>query len=772
MARRKSGGSGALGIITLVVLGLLASIPKEVWVGIGVIASLSFIGYVLSKISKSGNTVTPVATLSATPLPVPDDGICVHEPESRNRPSGYRIPPAPNEDGAGKWIPASHPAEVAGVRIPGGMVYVGSFLKAPSGADEPCLIDPDKSVAARGDFTVKQTPYWPSYSQITPSARRAYLNWLADGRRNPSADIGYVFLFFYGLERRALVDASNDKAAELDLPAIAKEIRELLEVYGPTSGSFRSYASNLLNTIEFANYPPRLYAEPIPLFTRGYELPLHLRIALGQVATDGVAVAPRLALAWARCAPEIEFRTPATRCAEEFDKLFVERYLQTYGDGFVLPKNKTRLKLVYNPASAGLRGTPEIKMTFGDVPDVTVLTGPQKKLQSLVDTVCKELDAYSRFVGKNPDLRTSLEGLLQLPVSLWPEGVQKAFQELKARMGSGTVMLAFQDLLSGLGATASPTKEKVLSLVRALESLNIGMEPDVLFGAKSPKPEEKVVLFAIEQGARSYRKTPEYQAALLTMEISCAVAYANGQVPEAKLSYLKSQIRLWTHLEPEGLRRLSAHLRILALKPVSLAVCKRKLEPLAPSAKETVATFVAKLVGSDGAVSRDEIQMLEKVYKILGIEQKQVLTDVHSAAAGIVLASRADAGQSAFTLDAARIAALQEDSEKVSALLSGIFKEEQALEPASVAETEPEEAAIETRLLGLDDTHTAFVRVLLSRPQWSREELLDVASDLDLMLDGALEQVNEASFEYLDVALTEYDDPIKVNREALEKIET
>ncbi|MDR7927039.1 TerB N-terminal domain-containing protein [Acidithiobacillus thiooxidans] len=772
MARRKSGGGMALGIVALVAFCSLASIPKDIWVGIGVIAALGFIGYVLFRIGKSGNTSTPEATLSITPLLASGDSICVHEPESGIRPSGYRIPTAPNKYSAGKWIPASHSVEVAGVRIPGGMIYVGYSLRAASGADEPCLIDPDKSVAARSDFTVKQTPYWPSYSQITPSARRAYLNWLADGRRNPNADIGYVFLFFYGLERRAIVDASNDKTAELDLPAIAKEIRELLEVYGPTSRSFRNYASNLLNIIEFANYPSKLYAEPIPLFTRGYELPLHLRIALGQVATDGVAVAPRLALAWARGAPEIGFRTPATRCAEEFDKLFVERYLQTYGNGFMLPKNKTKLKLVYNPASAGLWGTPEVEITFGDVPDVTVLTGPQKKLQSLVDAVCKELDAYSRLVGKNPDLRASLEGLLQLPVSLWPEGVQKAFQELKARMGSGTVMLSFQELLSSLGATAFPTKEKVLSLVRALESLNIGMEPDVLFGAKSPKPEEKVVLFAIDQGASSYRKTPEYQAALLTIEISCAVSYANGQVPEAKLSYLRSQIGLWTHLEPEGLRRLSAYLRILADKPVSLAVCKRKLEPLAPSAKETIATFVAKLVGSDGAVSRDEIQMLEKVYNILGIEQKQVFSDVHSAAAGISPVSREDAEQTAFTLDTARIAALQKDSERVSTLLSNIFKEDHTLGPASVAETEPEEAVVETGLLGLDDSHTAFVRVLLSRPQWSREDLLNAASELDLMLDGALEQINEASFEYLDIALTEYDDPIKINREALEKIET
>ena len=50
--------------------------------------------------------------------------------------------------------------------------------------------------------------YWPSYSEISSAARTAYVDWLASGRR-PGAHIGYVFLFFYGIERRVLVDAMH-----------------------------------------------------------------------------------------------------------------------------------------------------------------------------------------------------------------------------------------------------------------------------------------------------------------------------------------------------------------------------------------------------------------------------------------------------------------------------------------------------------------------------------------------------------------------------------
>ena len=61
--------------------------------------------------------------------------------------------------------------------------------------------------------------------------------------------------------------------------------------------------------------------------------------------------------------------------------------------------------------------------------------------------------------------------------------------------------------------------------------------------------------------------------------------------------------------------------------------------------------------------------------------------------------------------------------------------------------------------------------MLLSRPEWSREELLDVAADLDLMLDGALERINEAAFDTHDMAFLEGEDPVTVNSEILEKIE-
>ena len=797
MARRKkSGAGGGIGAVVVGLLVLLVAIPREVWIGVGVLAAVG-VGIYLYLKSKGSAQAAPqeaarpapaVTRLESRAPVVPSPAVnsrLASRLSDEQQPvpvtaspvpaaPSFRIPAAPKRFGPGAWIPAGETVEVGGVSISGGLVYVGTSLPTPTGGNDPCLVDPSKSVASHGDYTERQMDYWPSYSEISPSAQRAYLNWLAGGRQDPEADVGYVFIFFYGLERRAILDASKDEAAKGDWSMIAAELRRLLDIYGAKSGSFQSYAGSLLDWVSLAEHPEKAYLKPIPSFPKTYELPLYIRVALGQAAVDGVPVPAQLALAWAKLDPTSYLRTPATRCAEEFDKLFVSKYHETFGEGLVLPRNKTKIKLVHRPASAGFRGYTDLSLSFGNTPDVTVLTGPINKLRQVVEAATKELEPFSRYVGRNPDSRHALEGLLQLPATLWPEGAQKALHALKARMGEGMIAMSFHELLSSLDAKTTLTRDRTLALARALESLNIGIEPDVLGGAKLPKADEKVVLFSVPPGEVTSRSTPAYQAAVLTLDLASAVAAADGEFSVQEMGHLRAQVQSWAHLTPNHVRRLLAHLRLLMTTPASLTTLRKKLEPLDAGAKETIATFMATVAQSDGNVSPTEVKMLEKVYKALGVEPKKVFSDVHAVAAGAkpTAAATAKVEETGFKLDPARIAALQKDTEAVSALLSGIFKEESPPEPV-FAEAEPEGDVEPTPsgLLGLDEAHSALARLLLSRPEWTKDELSDAAADLDLMIDGAIETLNDAAFDLHDVPFTEGEDVVTVNPELLEKLE-
>lgn len=402
MPRKKASASGSvIGGAALGLLALIASVPREVWLGLGALAALAVVVYLYTKLkdapvqtpapaaperppttSRARARLTPGQEGPARKTAVRDDlPVVVSDAAAAVGP--FRIPTAPAGFGRAKWVPAGESFTLAGLTIPGGLLYLGTSLPTPTGTNDPCLIDPSKSVATHGDFTERQMGYWPSYSEISATARRAYLNWLVSGRSDPAADIGYVFLFFYGLERRAILDAAKDDAAKADWTSIAAELRRLLDIYGRKSGSFMKYAGSLLDWVSLAEHPEKAYRKPIPAFPKNDELPLYVRVALGQAAVDKAPVPAQLALAWAKLDPAAYLRTPATRCGQEFDKLFVRKYQEVFGDGMVLPRNRTKLKLVHRPASAGFRGYDELSLTFGETPDVTVLTAPVKKLQEL-----------------------------------------------------------------------------------------------------------------------------------------------------------------------------------------------------------------------------------------------------------------------------------------------------------------------------------------------------------------------------------------------------
>ncbi|MNS23458.1 hypothetical protein D3C72_552720 [compost metagenome] len=124
----------------------------------------------------------------------------------------------------------------------------------------------------------------------------------------------------------------------------------------------------------------------------------------------------------------------------------------------------------------------------------------------------------------------------------------------------------------------------------------------------------------------------------------------------------------------------------------------------------------------------------------------------------------------AFVLDHDRIAELQRETAEVSALLAQVFTDDQVEETEPFVEATESMSETSADVAGLDLEHSAFLRLLISRPQWSRSELETVASDMELMLDGALEQINDMAFERFDMPITEGDDPIEINSDILEEL--
>lgn len=186
------------------------------------------------------------------------------------------------------WVPAGQTVQVAGLNIPGGMIYVGKSMRSLRGfAMDPALINPSLSVSKDLPDTVgRNLHYWPSYSEVHSTSRAAYLNWLAGGRRDPKVAIGYVFLFFYGIERRVLLDAMYSDEAIAEVPALLTEVQELLQVYG-SNGSFGRYANAFMDLMVAAASDQDISQLVPPREKTGWEIPFSVKLALGHFVTQG-----------------------------------------------------------------------------------------------------------------------------------------------------------------------------------------------------------------------------------------------------------------------------------------------------------------------------------------------------------------------------------------------------------------------------------------------------------------------------------------------------
>lgn len=753
----------ALGAIILAI----AAIPKEMWIGIGIVAALALVVWLISKSKESIETPTRYDT-AENPVRVEASPRRATQRPRVQEPQGRGISP--------RWVSASETVEVAGTSIAGGMLYFGSGLSAASGDLEPALIDPRQPVARENaDLALRQMDYWPSYSSISPSARRCHIEWLASGRGDPRADIGYVFLFYYGLERRALIDAMSDQLAQAELPAIEHEVRRLLRSYG-NNRSFRLYASSFLDYLASQRAGDSIDVRSAPQVTQG-EMSLALRLGLGRMAMTGRAVPAEWAYAWARSDPRIGFPKALQRCPAEFEKMFASLYRAHHGEGIKLPANRTKLRLSYRPASGGFAGR-EFPFATAEVPDVTAVVAPAKKIEAIVEACAEALAPYSRYIARNPDQARTLEAILLLPQTLWPTTALATMQALNARIGSGLRVMSLGELASSFGSGGTLTRDRVRSLAHALEEIHIGIEPDVLAGARTPKGDDRIILFRTEPEDGTARQTPAYQAASVTLDLACSVAMADGKPHANELRLLMKQIDGWTQLTEAQRKRLRARLRMAIDAPPSLASLRSKLDVIPVEGRRAIAHLLSTLAQADGTVDAAEVRLLEKIYRALDIDTEVAYSDLHAAAAATTATQTpAQPAPSALTapsagikLDMARIEALQRETAEVSALLSKVFADDTVPSIEAIEEQAETRPVADARLLGLDPEHSTFLRLLLTRSSWSRQDLADAAADMELMLDGALERINEASFEQFDEAMIEGDDPIEISREIQEKI--
>jgi hypothetical protein len=672
------------------------------------------------------------------------------------------------------WIAAEQTLIIGEIAISGGMFYFGDVHRSTPRSIEACVIDPRADIAhISANPVAALSSRELSYGTLSSEQRRTYLEWLGSDRKKSDIHTGYLFFFLYGLERRVLIDGAAGKVSEIEFADIARELRRLLNI--DANYSWQKHVRNLLESVGLmSSRNGKMYQQPAPRgMAIGYQVPMDVRVAFAQAAVDKHPVPGDWALAWAKMDPLLVRRAAVTRCPEEFDKVFVRKYAERFKNGMLLSVNRTTLEVRPDPAFIALRNLPVPGFLVG-LPDIGAINGPRGRLQSLMHESASALDSYSRYLGRFPGAAGTLDATLMLPIELWPAAMQHTLDALANEVRHEHIRVStFGELLTRFKFTGNVTRDKMTAFCTVLSRSGIAIEPDVRLGARTPKVADALALFATTISADVSLTDDAYSDATVMIDLAAAVAMTDGTASNAGVLAIDNRIDTWPALSEARKLRLKARSRVQLAQRVSIAGFRKRLEPLAANVRDDLAALLVQVANAEGAVSREKVKALEKVYRMMNINTQHLYSALHQDA-GVV---KPAAG---FSLDPARIAALKHETAQVSAILADVFLEEPpvlvdlkaAASKTMDAKTAPSKMSEpgQPLLIGLDDAHSNFLRLLVTRVSWTRAELEGAALKFDLMLDGAVEQVNEAALDTWGEPLTDGDDPVEINQELAQRL--
>jgi uncharacterized tellurite resistance protein B-like protein len=671
------------------------------------------------------------------------------------------------------WNPPKSVVHIAGLRIDSGLIY--TFEGRHAICEEPSAIGMSLPVADEAEHPANDLGYYADYSYITPAQRRTYLEWLAKGRTDEDPGcraLGYLFLFFYGLERRAFVDKDSQHE-------VLEATMTLLRTYAPAqkSRSLRSYFLQLAHFVAWEQ-GPGLYRSTWPeLIALEEDRPReeNLKFALANLFQMGEPLDWTMAIRVALVSEECRKSKVVTRVREQFWELFRKRFEERYPGGIELLAAKQPSIERYRTASAGLYYVRESATV--SLPNVLGVHSQFSVIHEIWNSCIDDLSGYSRAVAGDRDDR-QMKTWLALPEELRnPEAhpLRLKFEALLANSPREENLVFVQarslSALLGLSLKAKLSIAQSRQVCEVVESLGYRVALDVRYTGIAYRSDQELALYQSDEAPATC-----FTGLLNLLFLTIVVAAADGFIEDEEIARFNALVdpevpssSTWLHLRAaeESLKR-DGTVAVAALVQVAKKV---------PIDKQAfLFKTLLNIAAADGEIGLDELKALRRIARALSMKDDLVEELLREDAAfSEVTVERENPKPSAgekipprpvapspFSLDHDRIKALTAETHEVISLLSSVMDENPL--PTSVSPTPsatpspslPEWAGeLDIRF------HGAFME-MIQHETMTGEAFDALATKHHLMPDDLLNGVNFWSDEALGDFLLERDESVRI----------
>ena len=705
----------------------------------------------------------------------PPSRTAVSKPLASAAVSHYRKPQETKSDSRRSpkliWRGPGEVVQVAGLQIDSGLIF--TFAGRGSINEEPSAIVMSLPVADEADHPANDLGYYPSYSYITPGQRRAYLEWLAKGRTDEDPGcraLGYLFLFFYGLERRVFIDKRSQQEA-------LEAIIALLNTYAGAhkSRSLRSYFLQLAHFIGWEQGAV-FYRSTWPVliaFEGDRPREENLRFALANLFQTQESLDWSMALRIGLVSDECRKSTVFTRVREQFLDLFQRRYEERYPGGMELQATRQPLLSHYVSASPGLyaiRGSTAVSL-----PNILGLHRQFTGIYEIWNSCLDDLSGYSRAVATDNGDR-QLKTWLALPEELRkPEEhpLRPNFEALLASSPREDDLIFVQAgslaALLGFSPKSKLSAAQSRQVCEVVETLDHRLALDIRHTGVAYRSDQELALYQADEAP------PACFGGLVSfLFLAIVVASADGFIEEVELARFNAMIEAevpsssaWLHLRAaqESLKRDGT---------VAASALVQVAKRVPAGRQESLFRTLLHIAAADGEIGLDERKALKRIARALSMEdrlaeellrQNDAFSEVtviptqpgHSG--GEKIPAR-PASAPVFSLNQDRIKALTLETREVISLLSGVMDEEVASTP-SAPSPQPTPSLPEWARELDARFHGAFMELIL-RDALSGDAFDALAVKYHLMPEDLLNGVNLWSDEALGDFLLERDEEVRI----------
>jgi uncharacterized tellurite resistance protein B-like protein len=641
-------------------------------------------------------------------------------------------------------------------------------------------------------------PYWPQYSGLTPAQRGKYLSWLSRGRNDDLEEIGYAFIFFYGLERRALVE-------KLDYKIILMEVQRLRSRY-PASSSFNTYLNQFMAYVIGSHLGKMSNSDIRKLFPSFDNLDDYTtKVLLSWHWTNNLTVQWEICYSLSKTSVGFTRTNMVKRSPVLLKQLFRKKFLLQFPEGIPFSSAYDQFQLNYHQASPTISRNISYSKASNLIEPLVVPiprldSPPYTLLKKIWDDCIEELKPAVSRLNKSEG-KITREVYSVLPNSLKDDISHPDMESWRNFISSrppidGSIVLQVSDIALQIGIEKRNvlTSSQSAMLTSTVRDFGWIVVPDQITSGTSYKWNDTVAI--IPTGDKNKPLLENFQSAALIFEMAHRIAASDEKVSDIEENFLHKFVSEQFSLNTFEIECLKGLQKVLEIQPPSLArIGKRLSKHLNPEQKIALADFLGEIVLLDNKFVKEEQTAMKTVLKALEIDptvsneliNKLLVGHIPDDPITVQKSGRSRKGEvippmvivPEFSINREKLDRTLKDTRIVQEMLASVFDQEQEeivleLEPEieiskSMIKTGTKQSDIDLpfppeTIPSLDVKYLSILHDIMKSVELSQDEFSGLAKKYNLMPRAAFDDINSWADEELgDFLLEENERCIVIN---------